>query len=336
MFKLCFVMEDKTYDIYDVKIPLTRIGRDKNSNDIVLNSPRTSRQHATITKTDEGFVVKDTSSGGTFVNGVRVTQQVLKKDDKLRFADVEALFIDREEGALKVEGNDSVLELQKVLEEDYLSEDFKKLEQFLEKLILPELPGDRFHIMLTEIKDYLKKLKGQLVGRMADQKSLLEISKIIGSKLEIKALLKKILKVGLNFFNAERGFLMLQEQRSGKLEVKARENILEDKGALMESLSKSITTRCFEKGELIIVNDATIETEFAAMDSIAVMAIRSILCIPLIHKGEKLGVFYMDHLRKTHIFHNSKAGYYKSFGEIVSQAIKNSNRYETMGAKALF
>ncbi len=64
-----------------------KIGRE-NSNDIVINEPRISRNHAIVTDLGNGtFEVKDLgSTNGTFVNGQRITTQIIRQSDKLEVA----------------------------------------------------------------------------------------------------------------------------------------------------------------------------------------------------------------------------------------------------------
>lgn len=64
-----------------------KIGRD-NTNDIVINEPRISRNHATITLLAAGeYEVKDLgSSNGTFVNGVKIAKQIIYPGDRLQVA----------------------------------------------------------------------------------------------------------------------------------------------------------------------------------------------------------------------------------------------------------
>jgi pSer/pThr/pTyr-binding forkhead associated (FHA) protein len=64
-----------------------KIGRD-NTNDVIINEPGVSRNHAIISALDnDTYEVKDLgSSNGTFVNGQRVTQQIISSDDKLHVA----------------------------------------------------------------------------------------------------------------------------------------------------------------------------------------------------------------------------------------------------------
>lgn len=64
-----------------------KIGRDK-SNDIEINEPRISRNHAIITDLGNGaYEIKDLgSTNGTFVNGERITQKMITSVDKVEVA----------------------------------------------------------------------------------------------------------------------------------------------------------------------------------------------------------------------------------------------------------
>jgi len=63
----------------------TRIGR-AIENDIVLESADVSRFHAKIVKEGDNFVLIDQgSTNGSFVNGQKVTRQILSEHDKLSF-----------------------------------------------------------------------------------------------------------------------------------------------------------------------------------------------------------------------------------------------------------
>ncbi len=64
-----------------------KIGRD-NTNDVIINEPRVSRNHAIITILANGeYEVKDLgSSNGTYVNGQKITKQIINPGDKLQVA----------------------------------------------------------------------------------------------------------------------------------------------------------------------------------------------------------------------------------------------------------
>jgi pSer/pThr/pTyr-binding forkhead associated (FHA) protein len=68
-------------------IQTIKIGRD-NSNDIEINEPRVSRNHAIITDLGDGnYEIKDLgSTNGTFVNGKRISKQIITPDDRVEVA----------------------------------------------------------------------------------------------------------------------------------------------------------------------------------------------------------------------------------------------------------
>ena len=63
--------------------PLTTIGRTP-ENQIVVPVKEVSRKHAEILMSDGGFILKDNSPNGTFVNGERVTEYRLQDGDKVK------------------------------------------------------------------------------------------------------------------------------------------------------------------------------------------------------------------------------------------------------------
>lgn len=71
---------------------LINLGR-KSTNDVVINDLRVSRHHAQIRKTGEGYMVFDVgSTGGTFVNGKRITSHLLKSGDVISLAGYALIF----------------------------------------------------------------------------------------------------------------------------------------------------------------------------------------------------------------------------------------------------
>lgn len=79
-------------DLFSLKLPITSIGR-KIDNALVLNDPRVSRRHAELRCFRGRFVVFDVgSSGGTYVNGHRVTHSVVYDGDVISLAGVQLVF----------------------------------------------------------------------------------------------------------------------------------------------------------------------------------------------------------------------------------------------------
>lgn len=68
-----------------------------------LTEPAASRNHCTILKTPEGWLLMDLqSSNGTILNGTRITESPLKTGDTIRIGNAELLFKDDGDDSKKV------------------------------------------------------------------------------------------------------------------------------------------------------------------------------------------------------------------------------------------
>ena len=80
-------------EVFTITSSLTNIGR-KLDNHIVLNDPRISRNHAQVRVVEGQYVLLDlNSTGGTTVNGRKVTKSVLYSGDLISLAGVEIKFV---------------------------------------------------------------------------------------------------------------------------------------------------------------------------------------------------------------------------------------------------
>lgn len=94
-------------DKYSIKKPVTKIGRDAKTNDVVILQDTVSSQHAAIEFRDGAFCLRDLrSTNGTFVNGKKfsdpetIREVPLKSGDRIRFDAYEFEFVlDALEGA---------------------------------------------------------------------------------------------------------------------------------------------------------------------------------------------------------------------------------------------
>ncbi len=79
--------------------PVTRLGRHPDS-EISLDDITVSRRHAEITRTDEGYLVRDAGSlNGTYLNGQRIDDPaVLHQGDELQVGKFRLVFFQKADG----------------------------------------------------------------------------------------------------------------------------------------------------------------------------------------------------------------------------------------------
>ena len=92
MPKLIITTESQGRIGYEFTEEMITIGRAPD-NMIVIEDPSVSSRHATLERVGENYRVKDLgSTNGTHVNGLPITETLLKFDDRLRFGGVESRF----------------------------------------------------------------------------------------------------------------------------------------------------------------------------------------------------------------------------------------------------
>jgi hypothetical protein len=78
--------------IYPLRLSVVKIGR-RLENNLVIDDPRISRNHALLRANNGKYMLCDlNSTGGTYVNGQRITQQPLRPGDVISLAGVSIIY----------------------------------------------------------------------------------------------------------------------------------------------------------------------------------------------------------------------------------------------------
>lgn len=87
-------------DLFPLEKPVINIGR-KSDNHLVINDLRVSRTHAQIRAISDGFIIFDiSSSGGTYINGERISQRKLQSGDVISLAGIKMIFTQDQPGTI--------------------------------------------------------------------------------------------------------------------------------------------------------------------------------------------------------------------------------------------
>ncbi len=122
--------------------------------------------------------------------------------------------------------------------------------------------------------------------------ALVHFSERLLAAKDLDRLLDELLDALLEVTHAEKGFLILLE--SGEMEVKAARNLaratIED--AVMR-VSDSIVQKVARTGRPLVVADALHDQEWSASSSVVNLKLCSVMCAPLMVRGEVFGVIYL-------------------------------------------
>jgi transcriptional regulator with GAF, ATPase, and Fis domain len=153
---------------------------------------------------------------------------------------------------------------------------------------------------------------------------LLRINKRLNSELRLPRLLETIVDTVIELCDAERGFILLEDE-SGELVVKVARNI--DQRTLETAefeLSRSIARQAAAGGEPIVTIDAAGDTRFREALSVSDLHLRSVLAVPLVVKGRAVGTIYADHRLRRGAFDDDDVKVVLDFAEQAAIAVENA------------
>ncbi|MBI4759406.1 MAG: GAF domain-containing protein [Chloroflexi bacterium] len=166
--------------------------------------------------------------------------------------------------------------------------------------------------------------------------TLIEVSKAINSTLDLDEVLNLVIDMFISTSRAERGFLMLRETDSGQLVFKVARNMDRETiaGPAFE-ISRSIVDRVATDGSPILTTNASADPRFRAQASVISYSLRSILCVPLIVKGQTSGVVYVDNRIRTGIFSQKELEFLVALANQAAIAIENARLFASLKQKVM-
>jgi len=181
--------------------------------------------------------------------------------------------------------------------------------------------------------DGLNQLLEELVKERVetDQKqrlaALYEVSRALGSSLELDEVLNQVMDAIIQLTSAERGFLMLFDE-GGKLQVKAARNVAKETLAEEEfAFSRGVIRMVAETGEQVVTTNAQEDPRFADQASVVANDLRSIQCVPLHARGDVIGVIYVDNTIHTGVFDEADLEMLSTFASQAAVAIENARLF---------
>jgi transcriptional regulator with GAF, ATPase, and Fis domain len=146
---------------------------------------------------------------------------------------------------------------------------------------------------------------------------LTAFSELLLQSYNLDRLLETLMDEAVALTHADKGFLILMEANELRVKVArnlSRENI-ED---AVERLSDSIVSKVVRSRRPEIISDALSHPEFKSADSVVNLKLLSVMCVPLMLKGELIGLIYLGNDRLVNRFERSSLDRLTIFGAYAS------------------
>ena len=152
---------------------------------------------------------------------------------------------------------------------------------------------------------------------------LQKLAEALGRDYTVSTLLDGIMDEVIELVDAEKGFLVLIEDGVPHIRVARnvnRETLLDAEGMMSDSIVK----RVLETKEPLIISDAYSDKEFNAAESVINLRLSSIMCMPLLDRGQILGVIYVGNDNVINLFRQKDLDMLRIFASQTSLVLANA------------
>jgi len=157
--------------------------------------------------------------------------------------------------------------------------------------------------------------------------TLYEITRKLNSSLELKDVLDYVMDRVIEVTGAERGFLLLWNDSSANYDFRAARGIdQKDLEKPQFLVSQTIIRSVAQAGEPLLTDNA--QDSFSDHQSVVMMALRSILCVPIKVRDKLLGLVYVDNRMHVGQFDEGHLELLNAFAAQAGVAIENARLYE--------
>lgn len=175
---------------------------------------------------------------------------------------------------------------------------------------------------------------GEEAQDVEDLAAFVTIARALNEEQDQTRLLTLIVDSAIQLTHAERGFLLLDKAEESAIEV-ARNFAQEEVVSPEFKISRTIAQRVRESGIPELTTNAQEDDRFRDLRSVGDLKLRSVLCIPLVIRGEVSGVLYVDNRLQQQVFKEREKSLLMSLADHAAIAVHNARTMEDLRARQL-
>ena len=296
MINIYFINGKHKEKSFEFKCDSISIGRSPN-NDIQVKDKSISRKHIKILRKEGKYFIEDLkSTNGAFVNGTQINpSQEVKVEEGAPISIGKIMFSLEKEHSGDISG---------ILDSIDSSHDFIETDKIV-------------------LKNRKKKTRKNI-------ELINNVSKVLMHSSNINEILERILNYVFDYFKTiDRGVIILFDNETGKIsEVISRFKKSNDDTIPM--YSRAVVNRVIEEGTAIVVSDTDFEDEVDLSESMKLMEIKSVMCVPLVSRSQIRGVIYLDSISKPFKFQKEDLSALTALSGPAAIAIENATLYSNL------
>ena len=298
------VNENGNRRVFDVGEGPVTVGR-STKNLLSVMDLKASRHHCRIEAAEGAWrIVDEGSQNGTLVNGSLISQRPLRHGDLIEIGQTQIVFEEKDGAPTPAAPVQTPDEAARTME-------------------LPRPARTKRPEGVEEV-----------VRDRANLLRLQRVARAINSELELEHLLEIIVDHAIELTDAERGFLILFAEDGDEMVFQCSRNFAKEPVDSPEyTISRSIARKVLESAEPVVAVNAVEDERFKDIQSISVLGLRSVLCLPFRMRDRVRGVLYIDNRLQKGVFSRDDVRMLEALADHAAAAIERARLFRSLQDK---
>jgi predicted ATPase/signal transduction histidine kinase len=173
--------------------------------------------------------------------------------------------------------------------------------------------------------------------KVLDLTTVLKASQSISSEIQLDQVLANLMKVMLENAGAQKSVLLLRQNDQWRVAAQAGDEIEMTRPLLPvpveQVMPQSILNYVAHTAEIVVIDDARIEPPFSSDPYILMQEPRSVLCMPVHHRGELIGILYLENHLSSRAFTSDRIEVLQLLVAQAAISLQNALLYSTLEQK---
>jgi adenylate cyclase len=185
---------------------------------------------------------------------------------------------------------------------------------------------------LKQVRADVTKLEATLVEEQTELgqlRALATMSANVNTTLDVDVVLEEAMDIVIALTRAERGYIILVDDATDALDFRvSRDNTPTAAHASKHpQISRTIVQEVVSKQQPLLADNAYKDQRLQGSETVADFALRSVLCVPLVYKGDAMGAVYVDNRLQAGIFTERELNTLMAFANTAAVAIANAQLF---------
>lgn len=168
-----------------------------------------------------------------------------------------------------------------------------------------------------------------------DLETVIKSTQAISGEIKLSALLQKLMRIIIENAGAEKGSFIRIDQGRMRMEAEADVNesevrILDGKPLDAQKVAVSIVQYVARTGDSVVLNDACSDSRFGNDPYVMKVQPKSVLCSPIIHQGQVIGIIYLENNLSGGVFTPDRLEVLNMLSAQAAISIENSMLYANL------